>query len=180
MRMTLRPWQPDDAACLFAAVQSTPDLDTQLDRSAVHDVDAAMAFIRSTLAWDPDSGMCSFAIDVDGRAVGNVGLSHIDRRHRTTWLAYWIASDGRGLGLAGRAAAGVASWAFQELDLFRIELGHRLNNPASCAAAKRAGFLPEGIERSKLEYGGVRFDVETHARLATDPAPALDLAAVSL
>ncbi|MFZ3452360.1 GNAT family N-acetyltransferase [Arthrobacter sp. 7Tela_A1] len=178
--MTLRPWQPDDAASLFAAVQSTPDLDTQLDRSAVCDMDAAMIFIRSAFAWDPDSGMCSFAIDVDGRAAGNVGLSHIDRRHRTAWLSYWIAGDNRGHGLAGRAAAGVADWALQELDLFRIELGHRVNNPASCAVARRAGFLPEGIERSKLEHGGVRFDVETHARLATDPAPALDLPAVSL
>jgi len=68
----------------------------------------------------------------------------------------------------------VADWAFHDLNLFRIELGHRVNNPASCAVAKRAGFLAEGIERSKLEYGGVRFDVETHSRLATDPAPALD------
>ncbi|MFF2604641.1 GNAT family N-acetyltransferase [Arthrobacter koreensis] len=178
--MTLRPWLPDDAASLLAAVQATPDLDTQMDRLAVDDLDAAEAYIRSDLRFHPDDGMCSFAVEVDGRAVGNIGLGHIDHRHRTGWLSYWISRDSRGLGLAGRAAAGVADWALHDLNLFRIELGHRVNNPASCAVAQRAGFLPEGIERSKLEYGGVRFDVETHARLATDPAAALDLPTLKL
>ena len=39
--------------------------------------------------------------------------------------------------------------------------------------AKKIAFLtaPEGIERSRLEYDGVRYDVERHARLATDPEP---------
>ncbi|MDT7786054.1 MAG: hypothetical protein QOF58_4473 [Pseudonocardiales bacterium] len=35
--------------------------------------------------------------------------------------------------------------------------------------AVSAGFLAEGVERSKLLYDGVRYDTETHARLATDP-----------
>jgi [ribosomal protein S5]-alanine N-acetyltransferase len=62
----------------------------------------------------------------------------------------------------------VAEWAFGERGLFRMELGHRVSNAASCAVATRAGFLPEGIERAKGSYEGVRYDVERHARLATD------------
>lgn len=31
-------------------------------------------------------------------------------------------------------------------------------------------FVVEGRERQKLVYDGVRYDTETHARLATDPA----------
>lgn len=48
-----------------------------------------------------------------------------------------------------------------------------MNNPASCRVATRAGYPAEGVERAKLRYGDERFDVETHARLATDPAPAV-------
>jgi RimJ/RimL family protein N-acetyltransferase len=48
-----------------------------------------------------------------------------------------------------------------------------LNNPASCRVATIAGFRAEGVERQKLRYGSERFDVETHARLATDPVPDL-------
>jgi RimJ/RimL family protein N-acetyltransferase len=66
----------------------------------------------------------------------------------------------------------VSTWAF-DARLFRLELGHRLNNPASCRVATIAGFRAEGVERQKLRYGSERFDVETHARLATDPVPDL-------
>jgi ribosomal-protein-alanine N-acetyltransferase len=78
----------------------------------------------------------------------------------------------RGEGLATRALAALAKRAYRELGLFRLELGHRVNNPASCAVARGAGFAVEGVERAKLRYGDRRFDVETHARLATDPSPA--------
>ncbi|WP_346425826.1 GNAT family N-acetyltransferase [Plantibacter flavus] len=83
-------------------------------------------------------------------------------------------TSARGGGLATRAVRTVADHAFRE-GLFRLELGHRVNNPASCGVATRAGFLPEGIERQKLAYGADRFDVELHARLATDPVPDGDL-----
>lgn len=46
-----------------------------------------------------------------------------------------------------------------------------MNNAASCVVAERAGFIAEGVERAKLKYGDERFDVELHARLATDPEP---------
>jgi RimJ/RimL family protein N-acetyltransferase len=52
--------------------------------------------------------------------------------------------------------------------MWRVE-NHGL---ASCRVASAAGFLAEGIERQKLRYGAERFDVQTHARLASDPYPA--------
>jgi hypothetical protein len=38
----------------------------------------------------------------------------------------------------------VARWAFDDAELFRLELGHRVNNPASCGVARAAGFAVEG------------------------------------
>lgn len=175
----LRPWHETDAADLQSIVGSTPDLNTQIGKAALEDVAAARDFIKSNLKWQPDAAY-NFAIDLGGRAVGNIGLSNIDNRHRTAWMSYWVSSHVRGQKLATRGAASLANWAINELSLFRIELGHRTNNPASCKAATRAGFIPEGIERSKLQYGDTRFDVETHARLASDPMPVLDLVTISV
>lgn len=59
--------------------------------------------------------------------------------------------------------------------LFRLELGYRVNNPASCRMAMGAGFVAESIQRQKLRYGVERFDVQTRARLRTDPYPVLEL-----
>jgi RimJ/RimL family protein N-acetyltransferase len=69
------------------------------------------------------------------------------------------------------ATAGVralAVWCFAELGLHRLGLGHRTDNPTSCRVATAAGFAVEGVQRAKLRYGVTRYDVELHARLATD------------
>lgn len=174
MRIELRPWDVDDAESLLAAVRESPDLSTQLPVADLGGAEQCRAHIASALAPNgPDT--FNFAISRDGVAMGNVGLSSVDRRHGTAWAYYWLTASVRGYGLASRALATVASWAFAELDLFRLELGHRVNNPASCRVAAAGGFIPEGIERAKLRYGDERFDVETHARLRTDPVPVLEL-----
>ena len=121
----------------------------------------------------------NFAIDVNGAAVGNVGISAMEDRHGTGWIYFWLSTEARGRGVAAIALATVADWAFERRGLFRLELGHRTNNPASCAVAQRAGFLAEGIERRKLRYGAERFDVETHARLATDARSEIPLLAIA-
>jgi RimJ/RimL family protein N-acetyltransferase len=103
------------------------------------------------------------------RVLGNVMLSAIDRRHDTAWISYWTVEAARGRGVASEALRMMSSWAIDDLGLFRLELGHRTNNVASCRVATAAGYPVEGLERGKLLYDGERFDVETHARLATDP-----------
>lgn len=53
----------------------------------------------------------------------------------------------------------------------RLELAHRLTNVPARSVAERAGFIPEGIMRSEVEFDGVRYDTALMSRLVTDPAP---------
>lgn len=176
--LSLRPWQAADAGALAAAYHGSSDLERQLGPEA-GTADGARRIIREDLGWDPHNA-CNLALVAGGTAVGNAGISRIDFRHGTAWTYYWLAAPVRGKGLAARAVATLSGWALEELQLHRLELGHRTNNPASCRVASAAGFAPEGIQRAKLRYGVDRFDVETHARLATDPAPGLPLIALRL
>lgn len=168
----LRPWAASDAEALRAVFLTTPDLDTQFGGADLSTVAGAGAFIDAQLISGDTRRNWAIVDGRDDRPVGNVGLSAIERRHDTAWAFYWLASAARGRGIATRALVSAAEWAFDE-GLFRIELGHRVNNPASCRVAARAGFLAEGVERQKLRYGSDRFDVELHSRLATDPVPAV-------
>ncbi|MDM7989318.1 GNAT family protein [Arthrobacter sp. zg-Y877] len=165
----LRPWTMADAPALRAAFAADPSLEYQFG-ARFDDVGQAAAYLVAHPAVSPQRR--SFAIDVDGTAVGSIDVSAIDPRHQTAWVSYWVAPSARGRSLAARGVAAAAQWAFGDGGLFRLELGHRTNNPASCRTALQAGFRREGVERAKLQYGGTRFDVETHARLATDPVPA--------
>ncbi|WP_307864759.1 GNAT family N-acetyltransferase [Allobranchiibius sp. CTAmp26] len=166
--VVLRPWMLSDAPALRAAWASNPDLSTQFGE-AVLDTDLqAEEYLQSSLGFAESAR--NWAIVEDGVAVGNVGLAAIEWRHATAWAYYWVAASARGRGYATGALSAVADHAFSD-GLERLELGHRVNNPASCRVAVGAGFLAEGVERQKLRYGTERFDVELHARLCTDPAP---------
>jgi len=164
----LRPWTREDAAVLALVAGSAPDLATQIPPEVSAGGAAADEHIRTVLRFEDDGK--NWAIVIDGVPVGNVGVTGIEFRHGTAWMSYWLAAGARGRGLATAALVSASAWAF-DAGLYRLELGHRVNNPASCRVATAAGFLPEGIERRKLRYGDQRFDVETHARLADDPWP---------
>lgn len=157
----LREWREDDAPAVLRAFR-TPDLRRQSSFPVVTLKDA-VGWITS---WTGVGH--AFAVTVEGGAVvGNVAVAGIDA-HDNGWVSYWVLPAHRGLGIATAATEQLARWAFGERGLFRLELGHRTDNPASCRVATKAGFRAEGIERGKLRHEGVRLDVERHARLATD------------
>ena len=169
MDLELRRWTTSDAAALRRAVATSPDLVLQLGDADLRSEAACAAHIDEQWVGSR-ADRVDRAICVDGVAVGHVGLSQIEHRHDTAWASYWVAETFRGRRLATRGLIAITDHAFRDLGLFRIELGHRTDNLASCRVAARAGFAAEGIERSKLRDGDLRFDVETHARLVTDPS----------
>lgn len=166
----LRWWTAADAPALRDAAAESPELAAQLGDAPLHSVRDCAVTIEERLA-DRRADAINLALTVDGWAVGNIGLTRIERRHSTAWVSYWLTTSFRGRGLLTQGLVSTAHWAHQDLTIFRLELGHRLDNLASCAVARAAGFRAEGRERSKLLYEGERFDVETHARLVTDPLP---------
>jgi RimJ/RimL family protein N-acetyltransferase len=168
-RYRLRPWSRTDADAVRAAFAAA-DMTGQTAEPMEHP-GAAERWLDARIAEHADGRGWSFAVLADDTVVGNAAVTDINRRHGTGWVSYWTAEHARGRGVASAAVTALAAWALHDGGLFRLELGHRTNNAASCVVAQRAGFLVEGLERQKLRYGDARYDVELHARLATDPGP---------
>jgi len=162
--LVLRPWRVEEAGVLFD-FHHDPLMRTQ---AQFDDPDGARAWI----AWvnGLENGHAFAIADAADVPCGSIGITNIDR-NATGWTWYATHADVRGKGVATDALLGVSAWAHAQ-GLHRLELGHRLNNPASCRVATRAGFIVEGIQREKILHDGERFDTEEHARLATDPLPA--------
>jgi len=170
--LILRPWSAGDAPAVLAAF-AEPEMERQAG-AVIGTAEDAAAWVRARQDhWQAGSAYSFAAVACDGDVLGGVMVSGVDRRHLTGWVSYWTTAAARGRGVATSACLALSEWALSDLGLFRLELGHRVNNPASCRVASRAGFRAEGLERQKLLYDGVRYDVELHARLATDPAPAV-------
>ncbi len=168
--LLLRPWTDRDAEAVVTAhdeplrrLRAPEPIDT---------VEAALRWIRLRDERREEGSAFSFAVvDAADTVLGDVTLSEIERRHSTGWISYWTTAAARRRGVATRACRAVSRWAFDEVGLFRLELGHTIDNSASCRVATAAGFAVEGRERARLLYGGIRHDVERHARLVTDPEP---------
>lgn len=168
----LRPWHRSDAPLVreaFAGEEMAP-----MGPWPMRSDDEAVQWIADWTHKQVQGVGYALAVQSPlGRVVGNVAVSDVDRANGTGWVTYWTAPSARGRGIATIALRALAVWAYTALDLYRLELGHRVSNVAACSVARHAGFQVEGLQRAKLRLEGVRYDVELHARLATDPVPDL-------
>ncbi|WP_344261021.1 GNAT family protein [Streptomyces sodiiphilus] len=168
--LTLRPWAESDLEAVRDAFNEPlmlRQLPPSMRRTAVDDEMAGRWIADRRREREEDAGY-SWAVTHGPVVVGCVAVGAVDRVHDTGWVSYWTVRAAQGRGVASSALRAAAGWAFGELGLFRLELGHRTDNRASCEVAGRAGFAVEGLQRAKLRYGGTRHDVELHSRLATD------------
>ncbi|MGP9844523.1 GNAT family N-acetyltransferase [Brachybacterium sp. 107] len=176
----LRPVRPGDAPAVLAAFASSPDMVRQGDVTSLPQA-------QEMIGWLEGPSRRGIAIVHDGATeagrggpgggelVGLVGVS-IEEPHSLGWFFYWLHASFRGQGVTSRAAAAVANRGLRPVadggwGLERLELGHRVNNPASGAVARAAGFVHEGTERQKFLLDGERHDVLTYGRLRSDPVP---------
>ncbi|MGQ4494896.1 GNAT family N-acetyltransferase [Dermabacteraceae bacterium P13095] len=158
----VRPLRADDAAAVLTAF--TTDAAEMSRQGTVRDAAEASAYVERMTGGEN----YAWAITADGdEAVGMVAFS-VDEENRNAWFFYWLDRRYRGRGLTSRAARAVADWALSTGGLYRLELGHRANNPASAGVARAAGFVQEGVEREKFLVNGERVDVYTYGRLASD------------
>jgi len=152
-----------DANAVYEAFSSHPDMLRQGDADTPEKARAYVDFLLSN-----DQAQCPLAITINDRLVGLV-CGSVDRSNANAWIWYWMHHEYRGRSLTTRAVATLVDYLFDELRLYRLELGLRANNPGSRHVAESNGFLREGIERGKFLIDGGRIDVYTYARLRTDP-----------
>jgi RimJ/RimL family protein N-acetyltransferase len=171
--LELRPWEEGDAATLLRGVLDPEFMRWNTPITPITDLAAARDSIRARALARARDEMVHFAVCEDGGEVaGHVGLQLINRPMRRASIGYWTLPEHRGKAVARRAAALCTRWAFEQGGLHRVELGHAVENEASCRVALSVGYLMEGTLRGAMYEAGDRGrfrDEHLHARLATDP-----------
>jgi RimJ/RimL family protein N-acetyltransferase len=80
----------------------------------------------------------------------------------------------RGRGFTADALRTLTRWLIDEVGVLRVELVIEPANIASCRVAESAGFLAEGVLRSRFVLHGRRADVVMYSLLPTDRVPHAD------
>jgi len=101
----------------------------------------------SLVCHDGDSTY--FAIEVDGRLAGGIGVEPLAGEHEgVADFGYWLGHDFWGRGIATAAARNVVRHAFETLDPRRLEAPVMAANVASARVLEKAGFIRECELRS--------------------------------
>lgn len=168
----LRPWRDSDADAVWAALQ---DPEIRLwNGSGVGSREDAAELVRGRADWNSGEHASWAVVDGTDAVVGSVSVHSIDRAQADAEIGYWTAPAARGRGVAAAAVDAACRWAFETLDVDRVELCHAVENPASGRVAEKAGFTYEGHLRRSYRYGdGVKRDELLWSRLSDDPAPEL-------
>jgi RimJ/RimL family protein N-acetyltransferase len=106
-----------------------------------------------------------FCIEIDGAAVGGIGVHPGQDVHRhTATLGYWLGEEFWGHGIMTEAVSAVTNFSFDNFPLRRISAEVFANNPASARLLEKAGFVFEGRLKNHVVKEGQILDSLLYAR----------------
>jgi RimJ/RimL family protein N-acetyltransferase len=105
--------------------------------------------------------------------IGQIDVHAVDWDHSRAELGIWTAPAHRRHGVASGALRLAGSWLLTECGLARVQVVTEPDNVAMVEAARRAGFVEEGILRGYLHERGRRIDVTMLALVNADLAEAV-------
>lgn len=164
MECIIRTWRAEDAADLAAALNNKNILDNLRDGIPYPYTETdAKTFIDAKLREDRSSAF-SFAIVVDDRVAGSIGVFRKANIHsRTAEMGYYVTQALWGKGIATSAVKQTCSHVFENTDILRIYAEPFSRNIASCRVLEKSGFLCEGTLRMNAVKNGEILDMKMYA-----------------
>ena len=158
-RLTLRSLEVSDDADVFA-VFSDPMVMRYWDGAVMKTREDAMKYIdhihhgfrrRELFQW-------GIADRETSAVLGTCTLTHFSPIHERAEIGFAIRQERWGQGLGSEAVAAVVAFAFEKLNLHRIEADVDPRNERSLRVVERLGFRREGHIRERYYINGERQD----------------------
>jgi RimJ/RimL family protein N-acetyltransferase len=159
--VALRPWRDSDVRVKFELFS-----DDEIQRFSwaesdpYTEADAWAHHVAHQRAWEEGTGaeFACTAPDDEAAIAGGASVYDIEPGPRRASVGYWVAAHARGRGIATRSILLLARWAFDELQIARLQITCGPDNLASQRVAAKAGFTREALLRSHIPFKGGRRD----------------------
>ncbi len=166
-RVLLREPREDDVVPLFE-YSSDPDVTRFLAFAPPASPDDTLYFIAKCREHREQDREYVYVIGgvADDRAMGIIGLRHIDQPMRTAQVGTWLGRAFWGTGANVEAKQLLLDFSFGPLSLHRIEARIAVDNHRSRRAFERIGGRREGLLRESFFKDGVYHDQDLFVVLA--------------
>lgn len=166
----IRLLRVEDANELYEAVARNREhlkpwmtwIDRVVDANAIH------AFLRGAEKDAYDHVSFNAAIRRRGRLIGALDLHDIDWPNGHACIGYWLDERHMGLGIMTQSVRVLTEYAFEALDLHRIQIHVATENHPSRRIPERLGFKLEGILREVQRLRGQYVDHAVYALIRSD------------
>lgn len=153
-RLLLRPFTEADTDDIFS-LMSNPRVLRYWDAPPWQDHAQADRFIARCKSA-AEQGVVPLAIvrSIDGMFIGWCSLHDVDLEFRSASLGFCLNESAWGQGFATEAASALLGWAFNTLDLIRVQSETDTRNVAPNRVLGKLGFLREGTLRENCIVNG--------------------------
>ncbi len=149
MAIIIRQWKIDDANNLVKYANNIKIWNNLRNYFPYpYTMEHANSWIDNSFVASP---LINFAIDLDGEAIGGIGLIfNTDVYVLSAEIGYWIGEEFWGKGITTEAIRQMVEYSFYYFDIVRIYAEVFENNKASMRALEKNGFYLEGVRRKSV------------------------------
>jgi RimJ/RimL family protein N-acetyltransferase len=173
-RLRLRPFDDSDADALFA-LQSNASVLRYWDAPpwSERERERAERFLTACRQMAEEGTGVRLAVDrtSDEAFIGWCTLNRWNPVHRSSSLGYCFEEAAWGRGYATEAARALLQWAFDTLDLNRVQAETDTRNAGSARVLEKLGFVREGTLREDCVVSGEVSDTWVFGLLRRDWRP---------
>lgn len=154
-RLRLRPFEDTDADALFALHRSVHVL-RYWDAPPWNEESRAERFLAACREMAQAGTGARLAVELasDGSFIGWCALSRWNPEYRSASLGYCYDDAAWGRGYATEAARALLQWAFDTLEVNRVQAETDTRNAASARVLEKLGFVREGTLREDCVVAG--------------------------
>jgi RimJ/RimL family protein N-acetyltransferase len=149
--LVLRPLTRTDVDAVFELF-GDPAVVRHMSIALLGSTDDARAFIDDVRRHFVAGSLYQWGIEIDGELAGTCTLAGISREHGRAEVGFAVLRRLRGRRILSRALPRLVEFAFERLQLNRLESDVDPENGPSLRALERLGFRREGRLRERYRY----------------------------
>jgi ribosomal-protein-serine acetyltransferase len=129
----------------------------------------SQSFVSSVINVPEENKEYVFVIHYDGVFAGLIGFKDTDKLNKKTEFGYWLSESYQKKGIITESVKVLLHFAFDELDINRIQIKCAVGNTPSRNIPRKLGFKFEGVERDgELLVDNQFTDIEVYSLIKKD------------